>query len=165
MIKNYKRRVFAVLLCSMLVLSSVMSTGVSVKAAENGVTSIRLNTKSKLTMYMVTFDFTSSVMDRVAFWAVVAKTVADGDITVVIISTRESSIASICFALFFFIRTSLLICCIVSLFLLFFKIFFSPIVHPILFRFVISDPLIKNLSGIQTKVKNQTLNRKATDTA
>ena len=40
-----------------------------------------------------------------------------------------------------------------------------PIVHPILFRFVISDPLIKNLSGIQTKVKNQTLNRKATDTA
>lgn len=115
--------------------------------------------------YMVTFDFTSSVMDRVAFWAVVAKTVADGDITVVIISTRESSIASICFALFFFIRTSLLICCIVSLFLLFFKIFFSPIVHPILFRFVISDPLIKNLSGIQTKVKNQTLNRKATDTA
>lgn len=163
--KNYKRRVFAVLLCIMLVLSSVMSTGVSVKAAENGVTSIRLNTKSKLTMYMVTFDFTSSVMDRVAFWAVVAKTVADGDITVVIISTRESSIASICFALFFFIRTSLLICCIVSLFLLFFKIFFSPIVHPILFRFVISDPLIKNLSGIQTKVKNQTLNRKATDTA
>ena len=163
--KNYKRRVFAVLLCIMLVLSSVMSTGVSVKAAENGVTSIRLNTKSKLTMYMVTFDFTSSVMDRVAFWAVVAKTVADGDMTVVIISTRESSIASICFALFFFIRTSLLICCIVSLFLLFFKIFFSPIVHPILFRFVISDPLIKNLSGIQTKVKNQTLNRKATDTA